>query len=63
MPSPKFDPLEILASLTAEDLRARLDTLEAERKAVALLYRSARARERAARDRTDREKAQRSEAK
>jgi hypothetical protein len=40
------DAVALLRQLTADDLRARLDQIDAERRAVAVLYRSARARER-----------------
>jgi hypothetical protein len=40
------DPVAVLRGLTADDLKRRLDALESERRALAVLYRSARARER-----------------
>ena len=45
---PAPDPLILLARLTVADVRARLDALEAERRALSTLLRSLRARERAA---------------
>jgi hypothetical protein len=47
-PIPKPDLLEQLRDLTAEQVLARLDDLEAEAKGLRVLYRSLRARERAA---------------
>jgi hypothetical protein len=43
------DPVTILTRLSADQLRQRLDKLDAERKAVNVLWQSARARERAQR--------------
>jgi hypothetical protein len=40
------DPTALLRELTLESIRARLDAIEAERKALMVLWRSARARER-----------------
>jgi len=45
---PAPDPLILHARLTVADVRARLDALEAERRALSTLLRSLRARERAA---------------
>jgi hypothetical protein len=42
------DPLDLLNRLTVADVRARLDELEVERKSLLPLFRSLRARERAA---------------
>jgi hypothetical protein len=43
---------DILASLDAGEIQKRLDEIEAERKALLVLFRSARARERAAQRRS-----------
>jgi len=42
------DAISLLSRLTVADVRARLDALEAERRALLTLLRSLRARERAA---------------
>jgi hypothetical protein len=44
--APPTDPLELLNGLTREQVRARLDALEAERKALHVVLRSIAARER-----------------
>jgi hypothetical protein len=45
------DPASLFRELTAEQVRARLDVIEAERKALLVLLRSLMARDRAARRR------------
>lgn len=48
-PSPTLssDPVSLLSQLSADAIRARLDALDAERRALAVLLRSALARDRA----------------
>jgi hypothetical protein len=47
-PVPAPDPLGLLAQLRADDVSARLQALESERRALLPILRSLRARERAA---------------
>jgi hypothetical protein len=53
--APPPDALSLLSQLTVADVRARLDALEDERRALLTLLRSLRARERAAAARRRRE--------
>jgi hypothetical protein len=46
-PHAPTDPVALLATITTEDIRVRLDQLDAEQRALRVLLRSAIARERA----------------
>jgi hypothetical protein len=50
--TPAPDPIETLSTITADQLRQRLQALDAERRAIVVLLRSVAARERAAARRT-----------
>jgi hypothetical protein len=48
-PPPTADPIGLLGQLSADDIRARMAELDAQRRALAVLLRAAAARERSAR--------------